>query len=52
MNCNPTILGIVLRLVIAFLFISYGMWKQNYLILAIGLVPIVRLSYYFFTKLH
>lgn len=46
-NCNPTKLGIVLRLLIAFLLISLGLFYENYVVVFIGCIPIVRLTYYF-----
>ncbi len=50
MQCNPTKRGIVLRLFIASLLITYGVTKVNYIVLVIGMVPIVRLGFYFLSK--
>jgi len=46
-TCNPTLFGIFLRLLIAGVFIWYGYAKENYLVLFIGFIPLLRLSYYF-----
>jgi len=46
-DCNPTLFGIFLRLLIGILLIWYGYAKENYFILIIGLIPLIRLSYYF-----
>lgn len=47
---NPTKWGIIIRLKIALLLIIYGVMEVNYVVLAIGFVPIVRLSMYFYQK--
>ena len=46
-DCDPSVIGIMLRLTAAFLLIAYGVQKENYFIVLVGLVPLVRLAYYF-----
>ncbi len=49
-NCDPSLEGIVLRIVVAAILISYGAVYKNYWVMAIGFVPIFRLAYYFLYK--
>lgn len=50
MRCNPTLFGVFLRLIIAFVLIAYGIAKDNWIVLIVGMIPPVRLSYFFFTN--
>ncbi len=49
-NCDPTPLGIVLRLLAATGFIAVGLWKNSYILILIGAIPLFRLSYYYWSK--
>ena len=49
-DCDPSVGGIILRIVIAAILISYGAVYKNYWVLVIGFIPIFRLSYYFLYK--
>ena len=47
-GCDPSFFGIILRLVVAILLISYGILKSNIIVILIGIVPIARLNYHFY----
>lgn len=49
-NCNPTKGGIILRLLIAFILIVYGSIYSNFWIMALGFIPIIRMSIYVYQK--
>lgn len=50
MNCDPTSFGIVLRLFAAAGFIAAGIWKNSYILILIGSIPLFRLSHYYLSK--